>query len=63
VQVALQEIPGVSSVQIDMISRKAVVQVEEKKVTDNQLVNAVDNAKGMHPYRATLIQAIPKSAD
>ena len=47
VQVALQNVEGVSSVEVDLPNNLDVVQVEKGKVTKEQLVSAVDNAKGM----------------
>ncbi|MBI1924456.1 heavy-metal-associated domain-containing protein [Candidatus Poribacteria bacterium] len=58
-QGALEEVPGVSSVQMDMLTRKAIVQIQKGKVTDDQLVNAVSKANGMHEYSATVIQLSP----
>ena len=46
-QVALQNVEGVESVEVDLPNKLAVVQVEKGKVTKEQLVSAVDNAKGM----------------
>jgi copper chaperone CopZ len=63
VQLALKKVTGVSSVHLDMITRKAVVQTEKGKVTDEQLVGAVSNANGMHQYRATVVQAGPGFSD
>ena len=58
-QVALKEVPGVSSVHIDMLTKKAVVQIEKGKTTEDQLANAVNKAEGMHEYRATPIKTTP----
>ncbi len=57
VQVALQNVEGVESVEVDLPNSKAVVQVAKGKVTGEQLVSAVDNAKGMAKYSATVAGA------
>ena len=46
-QVALENVPGVSPVHL--------VQVKEGGATDNELVDAVANANGMMSYSATLV--------
>lgn len=58
-QLALKEVPGVSSVNVDLATRKAVVEIEKGKVTEEQLVTAVNNAEGMHEYHATVVKATP----
>lgn len=62
-QAALKKVPGVSSVQIDLAERKAIVQLEKGKVSENQLVDAVSNAAGMHEYSATVVKAPAKSGE
>ena len=54
-QVALENAPGVSSVHLDLVTRKAVVQVKKGEVTENELVEAVAGAKGMMSYSATVV--------
>ncbi len=56
-QAALEKVEGVSSVQIELSANKAVVQVETGKATAEQLVSAVDQAKGMAKYSATVVAA------
>ena len=55
-QLALKEVEGVFSVHMDLSTRKAVVQIEKGKATENQLVDAVSHANGMHQYRATVVK-------
>lgn len=62
-QSALQKVPGVSSVQVDLTEGKAIVQVEKGKVTEAQLVNAVNKSTGMHEYSATVVKAASKPAE
>ena len=54
-QVALENVPGVSSVHLDRVARKAVVQVKAGEVTGDELVDAVANANGMMSYSATVV--------
>ena len=56
-QVALENVPGVESVQIDLSANKAVVEVETGKATAEQLVSAVSKAQGMAKYSATVAGA------
>ena len=59
-QSALEKVPGVSSAQVDLSAGKATVQVEKGKVTEDKLVESVNNAAGMHTYSATVVKAVPK---
>ncbi len=54
-QVALENVPGVSSVHLDLVARKAVVQVKKGEATGDELVDAVADANGMMSYSATVI--------
>ena len=56
-QAALQNVEGVSSVEIDLSANKAIVKVETGKATAKQLVSAVDQTKGMAKYGAALLEA------
>ena len=56
-QVALENVPGVKSVEIDLPTNKAIVKVEKEKATAEQLVSAVDKAQGMAKYSATVAGA------
>ena len=56
-QVALENVPGVESVEIDLPTNKAIVKVEKGKATAEQLVSAVDKAQGMAKYSATVAGA------
>jgi len=57
VQSALENIEGVESVEINLATNKAMVKVEKGKATAKQLVSAVDKAKGMAKYSATVAGA------
>ena len=54
-QAALQNVEGVESVEIDLSTNKAMVKVEKGKAMAKQLVSAVDQAKGMAKYSATVV--------
>ena len=54
-QAALQNVEGVESVEIDLPTNKAMVKVEKGKAMAKQLVSAVDQAKGMGKYSATVV--------
>jgi len=52
VQSALQEVKGVTEAQVSLEKQEAVVKYDSDVVTVADLINAVKNAHGMHPYDA-----------
>jgi copper chaperone CopZ len=60
VQVALEKVPGVSAVHVDMATNRAVVQLEKGKTTPEQLIKAVDEIENIRDYRATVFSVWPQ---
>ncbi len=64
-QAALQNVEGVSAVEMDLPAKKAMAKTTEKQVVNdpwiNQLVSAVDETKGMAKYSATIVGGVTGS--
>ena len=58
-QSALEKVPGVSLVQVDMATNRAVIQIEKGKTTPAGLVKAVDDIENIRDYRATVLNVWP----
>jgi copper chaperone CopZ len=52
VQSALEEVKGVKEAQVSLETKEAVVKYDPDVVTVEDLIKAVKNARGMHPYDA-----------
>ena len=57
-QSALEKVPGVSLVQVDMATNRAVVQIEKGKTTPAGLVKAVDDIENMTVEQARKLYRI-----
>ena len=55
-QSALQEVKGVKEAQVSSETKEAVVKYDPDVVTVEDLIKAVKNARGMHPYDAKVKQ-------
>ena len=58
-QSALEKVPGVSLVQVDMATNRVVVQIEKGKTTPAGLVKAVDDIENIRDYRVTVLSVWP----
>ncbi len=52
VRCALESVNGVKKVKVSLEDREAVVTYDPSRAKEEDLVNAIMNAQGMHPYEA-----------
>ena len=54
-QITLGNAPGVSSVHLNLVARKAIVQVKTGEATGDELVDAVADGNGILSYSVTVV--------